>query len=189
MSVKRIVDVRLNVFVIILFLALGFSGALRAQSRNGIGTFDIEKVRQAVSGPDEKSIDTATRASALPVVKNEKIGWLILRIAFYLLIVTGAIILISWGAKRTGLAGRSKIGGNGSMDTLEVLSLGPNRAIMLVRVMDRVYLLSQTQANITVLDKIEGDKAVDLIASTKGGVSISQFKDVFNNFMGKMKHN
>jgi flagellar biosynthetic protein FliO len=187
--VKRIVDVRLNAFVIMLFFALGFAGAISAQSRNEIGTFDIEKVRQAVSGADEKSIDTATRASALPVIKNEKIGWLILRIAFYLLIVTGAIILISWGAKRIGLTGRSKIGGNGSMDTLEVLSLGPNRAIMLVRVMDRVYLLSQTQTNITVLDKIEGDKAVDLIASTKGGVSISQFKDVFNNFMGKMKHN
>jgi flagellar biogenesis protein FliO len=75
------------------------------------------------------------------------------------------------------------------MDTLEVLPLGPNRAIMLVRVMDRVYLLAQTQNSISVLDKVEGDKAVELIASSKGVVSISQFKDVFNSFMGKMKKN
>ena len=37
------------------------------------------------------------------------------------------------------------------------------------------------------LDKIEGNKAVELIASTKGGTSIVQFKDMFNNFMGKIK--
>jgi hypothetical protein len=50
-------------------------------------------------------------------------------------------------------------------------------------------LLSQTQSRIDVLDKVEGEKAVELIASSKGVVSISQFKDVFNSFMGKMKKN
>jgi hypothetical protein len=54
--------------------------------------------------------------------------------------------------------------------------------------MDTVYLLGQTPTSIVLLEKIEGQKAIDLIASSKGGGgSVMQFKDVFNNFMGKNK--
>ena len=73
------------------------------------------------------------------------------------------------------------------MDILEALPLGQNRNVLLVRVTDKVYLLAQTQNQITVLDTITGEKALELISSSKGVVSIMQFKDVFNNFMGKMK--
>jgi flagellar biogenesis protein FliO len=88
--------------------------------------------------------------------------------------------------KRLGLAGGSKIGG-GSMDVLEALPVGQNRTIMLVRVRDIVYVLAQTQHQITLLDKVEGDRALEVISSSKGTVSISQFKDVFNDFMGRIK--
>jgi flagellar biogenesis protein FliO len=73
------------------------------------------------------------------------------------------------------------------MDILEALPLGQNRNVMLVRVADRVYLLAQTANQISVLDTLTGEKALELISSSKGIVSISQFKDVFNTFMGKMK--
>ena len=73
------------------------------------------------------------------------------------------------------------------MDVLEALPLGQNRNIVLVRVVDKVYLIGQTQTSITVLETIEGQKALELISSTKGVVSMAQFKDVFNNFMGKFK--
>ena len=161
---------------------------VNAQANNSVGTFDIEKVRRAVADPGPVDSASGVRVTAAPSAQKENFGWLILRIGFYLLLVIGVIYGATWGVKRLGLAGRSKIGG-GSMDTLEALSLGPNRAILLVRVMDRVYVLAQTPNRIDVLDKVEGDKAMELISSSKGVVSISQFKDVFNSFMGKMKKN
>jgi flagellar biosynthetic protein FliO len=97
------------------------------------------------------------------------------------------IFAIAWFVRKTGFGNSSKIGGGGSMDILEVLQFGQNRNAILVRVMDTVYLLGQTPTSIVLLEKIEGQKAIDLIASSKGGGAVMQFKDVFNNFMGKMK--
>ena len=173
--------------VAMALLAGGVLGDTTQRQKNGIGSFDIEKVRQAVTQPaNALTVDSASDAPT--AVKSESIGWLMARMGFYLALVIGAIYAVMWFVKRFGLAGRSKIGG-GSMDTLEVLPLGPNRAVMLVRVTDRVYLLAQTPGAISVLDKIEGEKAIEVIASSKGVVSISQFKDVFSSFMGKIKKN
>ena len=178
-----------------LFIALLFAGTGFSQPKEGIGNFDIEKVRRAVidpNGPAAVDTDRASAASAsapqTTATKTEKVnlGWLIARLCFYFALIIGAILFVTWGIKRLGLAGRSKIRG-GSMDVLEALPLGQNRNVLLVRVTDKVYLLAQTQNQITVLDTITGEKALELISSSKGVVSIMQFKDVFNNFMGKMK--
>jgi flagellar biosynthetic protein FliO len=178
-----------------IFIALLFAGTAYAQPKEGIGNFDIEKVRRAVidpNGPAAVDTDRASAASAsapqTTATKTEKVnlGWLIVRLCFYFALIIGAILFVTWGIKRLGLAGRSKIRG-GSMDVLEALPLGQNRNVLLVRVTDKVYLLAQTQNQITVLDTITGEKAIELISSSKGVVSIMQFKDVFNNFMGKMK--
>jgi len=178
-----------------LFIALLFAGTAFSQPKEGIGNFDIEKVRRAVidpNGPAAVDTDRASAASAsapqTSATKTEKVnlGWLIVRLCFYFALIIGAILFVTWGIKRLGLAGRSKIRG-GSMDILEALPLGQNRNVLLVRVTDKVYLLAQTQNQITVLDTITGEKAIELISSSKGVVSIMQFKDVFNNFMGKMK--
>ena len=178
-----------------IFIALLFAGTAYAQPKEGIGNFDIEKVRRAVidpNGPAAIDTDRASAASAsapqTSATKTEKVnlGWLIVRLCFYFALIIGAILFVTWGIKRLGLAGRSKIRG-GSMDVLEALPLGQNRNVLLVRVTDKVYLLAQTQNQITVLDTITGEKALELISSSKGVVSIMQFKDVFNNFMGKMK--
>jgi flagellar biosynthetic protein FliO len=191
---KKILFVK---FHLLFFLALFIAGTSYAQPKEGIGNFDIEKVRRAVVDPNgPATVDTAqvsastASASAPPTsaTKIEKVnlGWLIVRLCFYFALIVGAIIFVTWGIKRLGLAGRSKIRG-GSMDVLEALPLGQNRNILLVRVTDKVYLLAQTQNQIAVLDTITGEKAIELISSSKGVVSIMQFKDVFNNFMGKMK--
>ena len=178
-----------------IFIALLFAGTAYAQPKEGIGNFDIEKVRRAVidpNGPAAVDTDRASAASAsapqTTATKTEKVnlGWLIVRLCFYFALIIGAILFVTWGIKRLGLAGRSKIRG-GSMDVLEALPLGQNRNVLLVRVTDKVYLLAQTQNQITVLDTITGEKALELISSSKGVVSIMQFKDVFNNFLGKMK--
>ncbi|MGB7568522.1 MAG: flagellar biosynthetic protein FliO [Chitinivibrionales bacterium] len=176
-----------------LFITLLFAGAVYSQPKEGTGDFDIKKVARFAAEPNgPAAVDTSKAAGATassePVTKIEKInlGWLILRLCFYFALIIGAIIFVTWGIKRLGLAGRSKIRG-GSMDILEALPLGQNKSVLLVRVTDRVYLLAQTQNQITVLDTITGEKAIELISSSKGVVSITQFKDVFNNFMGKMK--
>jgi flagellar biosynthetic protein FliO len=163
-------------------------GPCLGQSKAETGTFDIEKVRAAVSNEQSAlSPDSPKPASAGASVKTtENLGIVVLRIALYLAITIGMIFLVIWGIKRIGLAGRSKIGG-GSMDVLEALPLGQNRSIVLVRVVDKVYLLGQTAQQINVLETIEGQKALEIISSTKGVVSMAQFKEVFNNFVGRFK--
>jgi flagellar biogenesis protein FliO len=85
------------------------------------------------------------------------------------------------------VAGVSKVGGGNNMDTIEAIYFGQNRGAVLIRVADAVYLLGHTSENVVLLDKIEGEKAVELIASSRGGSTVMSFKDAFNNFMGKMK--
>jgi flagellar biosynthetic protein FliO len=158
------------------------------QPKNTIGSFDIEKVRQAAGSVEAMGFDSSAGAvsgSPMSAKKSDSIGWLAARICLYLGLIAATIWMVIWLIKRLGLAGRSKIGG-GSMDVIEALPIGQNRSIALVRVRDIVYVVAQTQHQITLLDKVEGDRAVDLISSSKGG-SISQFKDVFNNFIGKIK--
>jgi flagellar biosynthetic protein FliO len=173
------------IYALVAFLLVAASMGL-GQSRSSIGTFDIEKVRQAVSGRDSSSDSTTGAIEKAPVRKSESVAWLTIRIGLYLALIAGAIFCVTWLIKRFGLVGRSKIGG-GSMDLLEALSIGPNKTILLVRVKDMVFILAQTPSQITLLDKVEGDRALELISSSRGGVSISQFKEVFDGFMGKIK--
>jgi flagellar biosynthetic protein FliO len=163
-------------------------GPCLGQPKAETGTFDIEKVRAAVSNEQAAlSPDSPKAASTGAVVKTtENLGIVILRIALYLAVTIGMIFLVIWGIKRIGFAGRSKIGG-GSMDVLEALPLGQNRSVVLIRVVDKVYLLSQSAQQINVLETIEGQKALEIISSTKGVVSMAQFKEVFNNFVGRFK--
>ncbi len=180
----------------IVFGSLIFLSALSvfSQSRQDIGSFDINKVARDVAGQETTlTADTGAPKAAASSAMNRFAGktnenWTLvcLRIGLYLFITIAAIFLVIWGIKRIGLAGRSKIGG-GSMDALEALPLGQNRSIVLVRVVDKVYLIGTTQNSISVLETIEGQKALELISSTRGVVSMAQFKDVFNNFMGKFR--
>lgn len=172
-------------YAFVAFLLVAASIGL-GQSRSSIGTFDIEKVRQAVSGHDSSPGFSTGTVEKAQVRKSESMAWVVVRIGLYLTLIAGAIFFVAWLIKRFGLVGRSKIGG-GSMDLLEALSIGPNKTILLVRVKDMVFVLAQTPSQITLLDKVEGNRALELISSSKGGVSISQFKEVFDGFMGKIK--
>lgn len=154
-----------------------------------VGDFDIRKVHQAIA-ENQKKPPQKSGANQMNVQqqeqKPESIAAVISRIAAYLSLIILVVLGIFWFVKRTGAASSAKSGG-GAMDVLEILPIGQGRTIALVRVMDHVLILAQTQQNITMLDKIEGQKAVEVIASTKDGTSIVQFKDMFNNFVNKMK--
>lgn len=177
-NLKKVVVQSVLMFTALLFVSV----TAQNSDSNNIGHFDISKVQAAVQ-------DQNTNDQSLPVNKKQSESYVsvILRIIIYLALVIGVIFTIAWFIRKTGLGNSSRIGGGGSMDILEVLQFGQNRNALLVRVMDTVYLLGQTPTSIVLLEKIEGQKAIDLIASSKGGGAVMQFKDVFNNFMGKMK--
>jgi len=169
----------------VCLLITAFVLIVSAQTKQSdIGTFDFNKMQEAISG----TVDTNAAGTVTSQKKQSESYVLVaLRITIYLAIVILVIFCIAWVVKKAGIGSSSKIGGGGSMDILEVIQFGQNRNAMLVRVMDSVYLLGQTPNSIVMLEKIEGQKAIDLIASSKGGGSVMQFKDVFNNFVGKMK--
>ncbi|MCL2183578.1 MAG: flagellar biosynthetic protein FliO [Chitinispirillia bacterium] len=151
----------------------------------GIGSFDLEKVNDDVaSGADTALAGAASVAGYTGRTENYAI--VLLRITGSLVIITAVILCIAWAVRKIGVAGVSKVGGGSNMDVIETLYLGQNRGAALMRVGDTVYLVGHTPENIVLLEKIEGDKAIGLIASSKSG-GTAGFKDVLNNFMGKMK--
>lgn len=170
---------------ILFFIVLFFVSVVHAQNpaSGETGDFDIKKVREAVftTGDTTLNENVQLRKDA------ENYSFVIFRVIFYLAVVIAVIFAVAWIVKKSGLTGSSRIGGGGAMDVLEILPFGQNRTITIVRVMDAVYLLGQTPQSIVLLEKIEGQKAIDLIASSKGGSSIVQFKDAFNSFLSKMK--
>lgn len=172
----------------VTFVAFFFASISLAQDTGKTGNFDIKKVQQAVKGDLADSLNATTDNAEADHIRpvRDNYMFIVLRIIGSLILLTIIIILVVWLLKRFGFTGSSRIG-SGTMDILESLPVGQNRSIILVRVMDTVLVLSKTAQNITLLEKIEGNKAVELIASTKGGTSIVQFKDVFNNFIGKIK--
>lgn len=186
MNCNEIIHSEWNIFreFCILLLFLFFTSFSQTpQSPSETGNFDIKKVREAAFSQSDTTITDSLKFHKAA----DNYTLIILRVILYLVIVIAVIFAVSWVVKKSGLAGTSRIGGGGSMDVLEILPFGQNRNVVLVRVMDSVYLLGQTPNSIILLEKIEGQKAIDLIASSKGGSSIMQFKDAFNNFIGKMK--
>jgi flagellar biosynthetic protein FliO len=174
------------IHAVVLFLLFA-AGAATCGPGPATGSFDIEKVRQAAMGAGDHFTDSGeASAAAMPAGKSEWVGWIAARVCLYLALIAAVIVLLAWLIKRFGLVGRSKISG-GSMDLLETLPLGPQRAILMVRIKDAVFVLGQTQQQITLLDKVEGQEALDLISSSKGGLSVTQFKDAFDGFMGKIR--
>lgn len=177
------------VFCFMLLVPL-LSVLTAAPDSSGADGFDISEVRRAIGqntfGPGASDTLPGGVVGRQAAAEEESFVLIVLRIIGYLALVLVLIFLIAWGVRKAGLAGGSKMGG-GSMDVLEALPLGQNRALLLVRVTDRVYLLGQSQSRIDMLETYESDKALEIISSTKGGVSMTQFKDVFGSFMGKLR--
>jgi len=163
-------------------LLLGMFYALYGQNSD-IGNFDIGKVREAALSSDST---VSAHDTAVPV-EREHVFSVIVRVVLYLVIVIVLIFGVAWFFRRQGL--QAARGGGGAMDIIETLPLGQNRMLVMVRVMDELYLLSQTVSSISLIEKISGQKALDIIASSKGGGTMLHFKDALNAFMGKMKKN
>jgi len=178
--------------ILIILAAAAYAQDGNSGTSGGIGSFDIDKVYEDAAGGDDDSALSqggagGSSSGAYPR-RQENYALVLLRIIGYLVVVTAIILAAAWGARRLGVAGVSKVGGGNNMDTIEAIYFGQNRGAVLIRVADVVYLLGHTPENVVLLEKIEGEKAVELIASSnKGGSAVMSFKDAFNNFMGKMK--
>jgi flagellar biosynthetic protein FliO len=109
-----------------------------------------------------------------------------LRIGFVLLLVVGLVVGVGWFVRKFGLAGSGASSG-GNMEVLEMVPLGQNQSLVLVRVADTVYLLGRTPQQVSSIAQYGGEQALELISNSRGGVSMMQFKDVFNSFMGKVR--
>jgi flagellar biogenesis protein FliO len=157
----------------------------------GIGNFSIEKVRDLSTDPGALTTGNDSASAMKKAVNKTATSYTVvmLRIIGSLVLIISLIYLVTWLMRKTGLAGSSKRvgGGGGSMDIIEVLPLGQNRNAVLFRVMDTVYLCGQTQTNIALIDKIEGQRAVDILTSSKGTSTVVHFKEAVNHFISRMK--
>lgn len=178
--------IRLPLIVTCITLA-----AAPAHAQSGRGAdhgFNMGELQRELREFDRNAAaDSGAAASETAAPRpHESFAFTIARVAGYLALVVGLIVVLAWLARRSGLAGSSRLGG-GSMDLLETLPLGQNKSVALVRIADAVFVLGQTANSVAVLDKIEGDKAVELISSSKGIVSMTKFKDAMNVFLNRMK--
>ncbi|MDD5672923.1 MAG: flagellar biosynthetic protein FliO [Chitinivibrionales bacterium] len=144
-------------------------------------------MQSALTGSGVVSADTGVHA-VQPSGRRQTVSaaFLTLRIIGYLVLLLVILVAGTWLIKKIGMAGKSKIGG-GAMDIIEALPLGQGKNLALVRVLDKVYVLGQTNQQITLLDTFTGQQALTLIAQSREIVSITQFKDVFRSFMEKFK--
>lgn len=180
---KKVQMIFLQLFLpVLILLSIGYA----QNSQTETGNFDFKKLQEAISNQSDTQLTGNNPVPRSEKKESDSYIWVVFRITLYLAIVIGVIFLVAWIVRKAGI-GNSRIGGAGNMDILEVLQTGQNRNAVLIRVMDSVYLIGQTQTSMVLLEKIEGQKAINLIASSKGGGSVMQFKEVFNNFMGKMK--
>ena len=159
---------------------------LCAQPDKDVGNFDISKVQEAIAAESYAPGGDSASPRLAGDRREESLLAIVSRIVGYLILVIFLIIAVLWVLRKTGMIGASRIGG-GSMDVLEALSLGQGKNVVLVRVMDKVFVLAQSSQNVTVIDKIEGEKAIEVIASAKGESTIVPFKEMVNSFLGKMK--
>jgi flagellar biogenesis protein FliO len=166
----------------LVLLAVCFTAYGAGEPGGGIGNFDIEKVRTATLHAG----DTAAGPARTAPEPRENAPAIALRVTAYLGIVIVLILAVAWLVRKGGVRSM-RPGGPGSMDIVETLQLGGGRMLIMVRVMDEIYCLAQTATAVTLLDKIGGQKALDIIASSRGGGTMLPFKDAFNSFMGKIR--
>ncbi|MBD3420595.1 MAG: flagellar biosynthetic protein FliO [Chitinivibrionales bacterium] len=183
---KACADMKTICAVSVMMLVCCWSAVTARSERDAAFDSDkfIGKVQQELQGYDDRTDTSATSGSGSGIQdrRRENLLFVTLRIVGYLALLIVIIFVLAWLFRKSGIAGGSKLGG-GSMDVLEVLPLGQNKSMVLVRMLDGVYLVGQTPTSINLLEKIEGDKAVELIASSKGVVSMTRFKDALGSFM------
>jgi flagellar biosynthetic protein FliO len=174
-----------NLLTLAVFLCLSIAAVRAEDEKPALGGFDINKVRELSTNPQNAL--QAGQAAAKPQKETPNYTFVILRIIGSLAIIIALIMFVSWLLRKAGLNRTTRIGGSGSMDVMEVLPLGQNRNMVLLRVMDTVYLCGQTPSSIALVDKIEGERAARLLTAGKGRSPVVQFKDAFNQFITKLK--
>jgi flagellar biogenesis protein FliO len=179
-TIKKVIVVSSIICILISSIFAFNESSVDSQKNNG---FNMQVLQNELQNSMTVESDTGN------VIEKESgnIAVVITKIIVYLLVVIVLILLVSWMIKKIGFTGKIKNSGTGSMDLLEVLPLAQNRNISMVRIQDSVYILGVQQSSMILIEKIEGQKAIELISSSKGSSSVMQFKDALNTFVGKFK--
>jgi len=143
----------------------------------------MQEIRNAQALEDTRASDAIPEVER-EEIQQENIFLVLLRIAGILVLIIALLFGGSWVLKKFKLTAGSR-GTSGAMEVIDSIPLGQNRALTMVRVDDTVYVLGNTASGITCIDTYQGDKALELISSTRGGVSMMKFKDALDNFLGK----
>lgn len=85
------------------------------------------------------------------------IGLVGLKMAGGLLFLLALILLAFWGIKRFGPRAGLRFPGQGDLELLGQLSLGPKRSLAVVRFLNKKVLIGVTESSITTLTEIQAD--------------------------------
>ncbi len=171
-------------FVLAFILLTGVSAQDNAPDKSAGESFDfsrLQKELQGYTGSGETS--GVVQQQAGQQQQDRSLIGVTIRLSIVMGIIIVLVFAVAWLLKRGGISGTHSKGG--SIDVLEAASLGPQRTVVLVRVLDTVYVLGQTQHTITLLEKLQDEKAMEVISSAREVTSLSRFKDVFNSFVAK----
>jgi flagellar biosynthetic protein FliO len=146
----------------------------------------LREIQNTPSQRYNPSNPAAQNQAAIPERPPENLLFVGLRIGLVLMLVVAMVVGVGWVVRKFGLA-RGGASGGGNMEVLEMVPLGQNQSLVLVRVADTVYLLGRTPQQVSSIANFGGEQALELISNSRGGVSMMQFKDVFNSFMGKVR--
>ena len=185
-AIRRIVFL---VAILLTAMSVELSASLETDRVSDSALFEkkLEYARTRAARASDEAFADSIRPGNTRSGRVESVGLagLLVRIAGYLSLVAVLIVAIAWFLRRSGARGGNSVGG--ATDVVETLSIGQGRHVTLVRIQDIILVVGHTPHSVALLDRIEGQKAVELIAAGKGGTSIEQFKDVFSTFVGKMK--
>jgi len=173
-------------FVVAWCLTVPLYVAAQEGSAPGDRAVDIGQIRRLAAPDGGDSLAPQTTSPTRAAHKRESLGAVVFRIGGYLLVIVLLIFGVSWSVKKLGMGGSSR-GSGGAMDIVEVLPLGQNKSLMLVRVSQKVHVIASAPQSLTCIDTIEGDTALEIISSSKDGTSMVQFKELFAHFVGKGK--
>ncbi|MFW5960476.1 MAG: flagellar biosynthetic protein FliO [Chitinivibrionales bacterium] len=179
-----------SVFLLSIVAVLPVFSEDSSMSSDSVSERKLQKVRDEFRGGNigTDTLDVSGIGDSGGSESSPSLLSLTVRIVISLILIILVLYLLMFLLKKGSKAGGSDTGSGGSMDLIESIYTGPGSSVVLVRILDSVYVLGQTSKGISFIDKIEGEKAVEAIAMTKSGPDITGFKEVFSNFMNKVKN-
>jgi flagellar biosynthetic protein FliO len=130
----------------------------------------MKRITAVLAGAVLASLPTVASAQAVggSVTSFGPADWLalVLRLGLVIGVIWAAVYAMRWYTQR---AGGERAGTLRALDIVETRSLGPNRALHVVRVGDRAVVIGVTPERISTLMQIDEPEVLDRLELTAGG--------------------